>query len=141
MASRDKEESYTVAGLSLLEEQSLGWAIVNDNCHASREKMTLANLPLVSSVACRYAGRGVPLGELLERGKVGLVRAVEHYDPAQGARFSTLASWWIKQSIKHGFKAASDQRTACRRDREEVRKVEAAPQVRSKSIHREGMVV
>lgn len=141
MANRSTVESYTAAELSLSEEQSLGWAIVNDNCHASREKMTLANLRLVSSVACRYAGRGVPLGELLERGKIGLVRAVEHYDPAKGARFSTLASWWIKQSIKHGFKTASDQGIACRREREEVRKVEAAPRGRSKSIHGEGAVL
>lgn len=124
MATMGNNERYTVAPLSVNEERELGWAILNDNCHQSREKMILANLHLVSSVACRYAGRGVPLGELVERGKVGLVRAVEHYDPAQGMRFSTPARWWIKEAIRQAVHAAekkSDQINAvdvARRERE-----------------------
>lgn len=105
MAMQNREERYTVVPLSVTEERELGWAILNDNCHDSREKMIMANLHLVSSVACRFAGRGVTLGELIERGKLGLVRAVEHYDPAQGVRFSTPARWWIKEAIRQALRA------------------------------------
>jgi len=108
-------EQYTATPLSRSAEQELGWAIINDNCHESREKMILANLHLVSNVACRYAGRGVSLGELVERGRAGLIRAVEHYDPAQGMRFSTPARWWIKQAIRQALFSPVSQASACRR--------------------------
>jgi len=108
-------ERYTAAPLSRAAEQELGWAIINDNCHESREKMILANVHLVSSVACRYAGRGISLGELVERGKAGLIRAVEHYDPAQGMRFSTPARWWIKQAIRQAVLSPGSITAACRR--------------------------
>ncbi|MHC4427980.1 MAG: sigma-70 family RNA polymerase sigma factor [Planctomycetota bacterium] len=82
------------------EEKDLGWRIINDNDQAAKERMIKANLRLVVSISKNYAHRGLPLADLIEEGNIGLIRAVEGFDPAQGARFSTYASWLINQAIK-----------------------------------------
>lgn len=89
--------------LTAEEERELGWKIINENCAASRERMIRSNLRLVISIAKNYANRGLSLSDLIEEGNIGLMRAVEGFDPAQGARFSTYGSWWIKQSIKRAL--------------------------------------
>jgi len=89
-----------VALLTPDEEKELGWRIINDSDPAAKEHMIRANLRLVVSIGKRYLGRGLTLADLIEEGNIGLIRAVEGFDPAHGARFSTYASWWIKQSIK-----------------------------------------
>ena len=93
--------------LSADEERELGWAIINDGCAESRDRMIRANLRLVVAIAKSYVGRGLSLSDLIEEGNVGLMRAVDGYDPANGARFSTYASWWIKQAIKRAVNNAS----------------------------------
>ena len=89
--------------LEAIEEKYLGWRVINDNDPEARDLLVRANLRLVVSIAKRYLNRGMHLSDLIEEGNVGLIRAVEGFDPAQGARFSTYASWWIKQAIKRAL--------------------------------------
>jgi len=93
-------ELKEVSLLTPEQEKQLGWRIINDECPESKERMITANLRLVVSISKNYAHRGLPLSDLIEEGNIGLIKAVEGFDPAQGARFSTYASWWIKQAIK-----------------------------------------
>ena len=93
----------TVDLLTADEERVLGWKVINDQCPEARERLVRANLRLVVSIAKHYTNRGLSLTDLIEEGNIGLIRAVEGFDPAQGARFSTYASWWIKQAIKRAL--------------------------------------
>jgi RNA polymerase primary sigma factor len=70
---------------------------------AARDRMVRANLRLVVNIARGYTGKGLGLQDLIEEGNLGLLRAVEGFDPAIGTRFSTYASYWIKQSIKRAL--------------------------------------
>jgi RNA polymerase primary sigma factor len=70
---------------------------------AARDQMVRANLRLVVNIARGYSGKGLGLQDLIEEGNLGLLRAVEGFDPAMGTRFSTYASYWIKQSIKRAL--------------------------------------
>ena len=71
--------------------------------NAARDRMVRANLRLVVNIARGYTGKGLSLQDLIEEGNLGLLRAVEGFDPAVGTRFSTYASYWIKQSIKRAL--------------------------------------
>ncbi len=88
--------------LSIREEQELAVKIGQGDIHA-RDRMVRANLRLVVNIARGYAGKGLGLQDLIEEGNLGLLRAVEGFDPAMGTRFSTYASYWIKQSIKRAL--------------------------------------
>ena len=88
--------------LSARDEQDLAVAIGQGNIEA-RDRMVRANLRLVVNIARGYTGKGLALQDLIEEGNLGLLRAVEGFDPAMGTRFSTYASYWIKQSIKRAL--------------------------------------
>lgn len=70
---------------------------------AARDRMVRANLRLVVNIARAYTNKGLPLQDLIEEGNLGLLRAVEGFDPDMNTRFSTYASYWIKQSIKRAL--------------------------------------
>lgn len=89
--------------LTVEQERLLGKLIVEENDPWAREQLVRSNLRLVVSIAKRYGGRGMGLGDLIEEGNLGLIRAVDYFDPDRGTRFSTYAAWWIKQSIKRAL--------------------------------------
>ncbi len=83
---------------------------VADGLHA-REGLTKANLRLVVSIAKKYRNRGLPFLDIIQEGNIGLMRAVEKFDYSRGFKFSTYATWWVRQSI---IKAIGDQSRAIR---------------------------
>jgi RNA polymerase primary sigma factor len=88
--------------LSAEEEQILARQIASGDA-AARDRMVRANLRLVVNISRSYVGKGLALQDLIEEGNLGLLRAVEGFDPDMGTRFSTYASYWIKQSIKRAL--------------------------------------
>tara|TARA_R110001583_G_scaffold44474_2_gene141060 strand:- start:36 stop:1052 length:1017 start_codon:yes stop_codon:yes gene_type:complete len=72
-------------------------------CDASRKRMIESNLRLVVKISRRYINRGLTLLDLIEEGNLGLIRAVEKFDPERGFRFSTYATWWIRQTVERAI--------------------------------------
>ena len=84
-------------------EKELARRIIRENDPAARDEMVRSNLRLVVNIAKNYANRGLALQDLIEEGNIGLLKAVEGFNPELNIRFSTYASWWIKQAIKRAL--------------------------------------
>jgi RNA polymerase primary sigma factor len=95
-------EINETALLTQADEAELAGRIAQGDAMA-RDRMVRANLRLVVNIARGYTGKGLGLQDLIEEGNLGLLRAVEGFDPSMGTRFSTYASYWIKQSIKRAL--------------------------------------
>src|SRR5579884_944754 len=88
--------------LNFEQEQELGKRIAAGDFKA-REQMIESNLRLVVSIGKRYMNRGLPFSDIVEEGNIGLIKAVEKFNYARGFRFSTYASWWIRQFIERAI--------------------------------------
>src|SRR4249920_1753311 len=95
-------EINETALLTAKDERDLAAGIADGDVRA-RDRMVRANLRLVVNIARGYTGKGLGLQDLIEEGNLGLLRAVEGFDPSMNTRFSTYASYWIKQSIKRAL--------------------------------------
>ena len=96
-------EINETALLNADEEKTLARRIRDQGDSEARDQMVRANLRLVVNIARSYTGKGLGLQDLIEEGNLGLLRAVEGFDPEMNTRFSTYASYWIKQSIKRAL--------------------------------------
>jgi RNA polymerase primary sigma factor len=92
--------------LTAAEEVILAKAVERGD-QAAKERMINSNLRLVVSIAKRYRGRGVPFGDLIQDGVIGLNRAVEKFDHRKGFKFSTYATWWIRQAVQRSVAGQS----------------------------------
>ena len=92
--------------LTAAEEVVLAKAVERGD-QAAKERMVNSNLRLVVSIAKRYRGRGVPFGDLIQDGVIGLNRAVEKFDHRKGFKFSTYATWWIRQAVQRSVAGQS----------------------------------
>lgn len=108
IAGRYFEEIGRTALLTAEEERALGLSAIGGD-RAARDHLIRANLRLVVKIAGDFAHTGVPREELVAEGNVGLVKAVDRYDPRKGARLCTYAAWWIRQAI---YRAVARQTSA-----------------------------
>ncbi len=101
----------------------------------AREKLIYSHLRFVVSVAKKYQGYGVPLGDLINEGNMGLLRALERFDPNRKVRFLSYAIWWIRQAI---MKALNEQSRLIRISADSLSKLKKVKEAESELMHRSG---
>ena len=116
------------------EEQELSERTAQGDVQA-RKRLSEANLRLVVSIAKRYVGRGMQFLDLIQEGNLGLIKAVEKFDHTKGFKFSTYATWWIRQAITH---AIADQARTIRIPVHMVETINKVKKVSSQLLHKNG---
>ena len=102
-ATRSYLSDLSRSKLLTVNEEKIYGARALKGDQAARKIMIESNLRLVAKISYRYLNKGLPLLDLIEEGNLGLIRAVEKFDPSKGLRFSTYATWWIRQTIERGI--------------------------------------
>ena len=116
------------------EETALAMRII-DGDNAAKKRLSEANLRLVVSIAKRYVGRGMQFLDLIQEGNLGLIKAVEKFDYTKGFKFSTYATWWIRQAIT---RAIADQARTIRIPVHMVETINKVKKVSSQLLHKNG---
>ena len=128
------KEIGTVPLLSPDEEKDLAMRMADGDTYA-RDRLVEANLRLVVSIAKRYVGRGMHFLDLIQEGNLGLIKAVEKFDYTKGFKFSTYATWWIRQAIT---RAIADQARTIRIPVHMVETINKVKKVSSQLLHENG---
>src|SRR5210317_2340939 len=101
--TRQYLDEIGISPLLTADEEKMYARRAQNGDESARQRMIESNLRLVVKISRRYINRGLPLLDLIEEGNLGLIHAVKKFDPERGFRFSTYATWWIRQTIERGI--------------------------------------